>query len=379
LDVTRELDQIRAARRELEVDVATKIGEWLISNQSTQIRDRVLMMAEKALSLGITSPGQFSKFFTADNTRHLSMWSRCNVMPTGVGLALIHRYVGREPASLRWLNVCADVVRLFGELAECKWVNCGAEDANWNSTMAIKNDRNKKYRPHPVYAKSKDGDVTFGNRDRGCKATPTEVRAPFVPIPRSCVPWRGVELFEFGNDSIIENIDWTYGLQIEGGDVSGTTSDTIAALEWTDREAGSAVDEVVNLLAIATMVPQGHHTIVECAWPLTRAGKMNYHIGFYNTLVSDAHDLSETLRLFDDDRRNRHVLVYKGEDRVLAGEAVRDAQESGVNRVRDPRLSYRNLASVRRAYSFCAGGRPRTESLLNFIKIHAPNLLHVWS
>jgi len=75
------------------------------------------------------------------------------------------------------------------------------------------------------------------------------------------------------------------------------------------------------------MVPQGHHTIVETAWPMTRFNKitnMNYRIGFDDTLAPGEGALKNALA--------------------------------------------RDLAEIRSAYSFCVVGQPRLDTLANYIK-----------
>ena len=185
-----------------------------------------------------------------------------------------------------------------------------------------------------------------------------------MDIPRERVNLRGVEKFGFGVDSVIETIDYTFGLQIEGGDVSGTTTDSMAVIRWSAAESGTAnVHTVTQLIAIATMVPQGHHTIVECAWPLTRHKYMDYKIGFYDTLVSkkDHEPIHKELARFNDDQRNKHILV------CWDGKADMGLQLDQPTEIDE----YRKFAGVRQAYSFCVGGRPRPETIANMLAAHS--------
>jgi hypothetical protein len=262
--------------------------------------------------------------------------------------------------------VCSDVIRLFGEFAETSW----AKDLNirdWD-IMARKDN----LRPKPVYAKPERSQDGWGHRHREDKEAGevNKREAPFMKIPRSRVQLRGVEKFKFGGDSVIATLDWAYGLQIEGGDVSGTTTDSIAALRWASQ---NYADPIVHLIAIATMVPQGHHTIVECAWPLTRHGYINYVIGFYDTLVPSGNyaPLKSSLRTsFDKDFRNRHVLVCKA-----VAERAQMVKELALYFERPEEIElYKRLAGIRSAYGFCVGGKPSLDSLTNYARIHGANL-----
>ena len=72
---------------------------------------------------------------------------------------------------------------------------------------------------------------------------------------------------------------------------------------------------IVQLLPLATMGSQGHHTVLECALTLTLNRLLRYRIGFYSTLVPDnPHLFPESLKkLFLDVEHatnNRHILCF---------------------------------------------------------------------
>jgi hypothetical protein len=366
-----ELNRVRVERRQLEVYVATQVGRYLIATQRGYIRRLVLAMVDKMLALGNQHPVLLDHFLVKQPT--FAMWKQCRTVPSPRGLSRVRAQVASDGLeSYMWLNVCADVIRLFGELAEQQWAS-DAPDVNWH-LMARKHE----LRPGPVYAKPEQSPVHFGHRHRLDKAPAEKARieAPFMAIPRERVEWRGVETFKFGSDSVIATLDWAYGLQIEGGDVSGTTTDSIAALRWASRQQNQ-VNPIVQLIAIGTMVPQGHHTIVECAWPLTRHGYMDYAIGFYDTLAPAEHrGLQNILKAFGNDARNKHVLacvaMAKSDWRTWpqrGGRIVAPAKELVLHFDKPDEIElYRHLAEVRRAYGFCAGGKPTLDSLANFIE-----------
>ena len=379
----QELVKVRLSRRALEVDVAKSIGKYLISNHKRDIKELVLAMIDRIFELQYAFDQHFDVHRFLRKQTKFVMWKLCNTSPalTLIALQRVRKYIAMYlPEGYAWLNVCSDVIRLFGEISEEKVVK-NLRHTNWD-IMAKKND----LRPNPVFLKRpKKGNETdqeyekraeeMGvHRDRGFK-TGNELRrieAPFIPIAdRDRVEWRGIEMFKFEIHSVIETIDWAYGLQIEGGDVSGTTTDSIAALRWAYAST-RLINPIAQLMAIATLVPQGHHSIVECAWPLTRHGYMNYKIGFYETLVPAAQgydDLRASLEHWNNDVRNKHVLVCKDMTRRLKLNFHFEKP--------DEISEYKKIAGVRDAYSFCVGGHPNINTTENMMRAHGMNNLVV--
>jgi hypothetical protein len=191
---------------------------------------------------------------------------------------------------------------------------------------------------------------------------------------------RGVDKFRFEPKSVIAAINRTFGLRSEGADISGTTTDSIYALTWAGGVArvSNEVLGIIQLLPLVTMVPQGHHTIVECAWPLTRHKQkdgstyLNYCVGYYTTLApmnagaAARRGIEGILRRFDEDDRNKHILVWGN-----------GANERGVWMSEPPEVeAFKKIAHVRSAYAFCvAGGLSDFEEALNIMKTYSPNLL----
>ena len=363
------IKSFRNERRELEVDVAKKLSALLVKYYGGYIK-RLMMQILSQIEATAEIMGASRMNSILRGQQSYMMWNECKAKPSLAGLKRVSCYL--HSGGARWLCVCSDLIRLFGELSESHaLVNepWGPPSAHkkWTKILADKD----KLRKEPVYAKPavykkkgpeviKRNPEGWGHRDRYNKATTAIVDQPFVDIPRERVKCRGVEKFGFGADSVIETIDWTYGLHIEGADVSGTTTDSISVLHWAAVESGwSKVNTVAQLIAIATMVPQGHHTIVECAWPLTRHGYMDYKIGFYDTLVNkkEHEPIHNALATMNSDKRNKHILVCRKNDKDwgVHFDTSSDKEE------------YRKIAGVRQAYSFCVGGRPRLEGIKNFL------------
>ena len=357
---TTEYASMIEGRRKLEVSAAQKIGEYLGSTHMAYIRRLLHHILTKIMTINRVRLNEI----LSEQTSYM-MWSECSAAPSVDGLESVRDYLWRRDGGEKWLCVCSDLIRLFGEVAEIM-VKTGHPDGDleWQNIDNAKS----KLRPEPVYAKPKrnefgyykDTDRGWGHRDRSNKENIVKIGHPFVYIPRENVKWRGVERFSFGERSVIDVIDWTYGLPVEGANISGTTTDSIAALRWADKY--NQVNPIAQLIAIATMVPQGHHSIVECAWPLTRHGYMNYVIGFYETLIpDDAGDygkLKPSLESLNNDSRNRHVLAYLREGKEIKMEF----------NTQDEINAYKRIAGVRTAYGFCVAGKPYYNSVIGLLE-----------
>jgi hypothetical protein len=141
----------------------------------------------------------------------------------------------------------------------------------------------------------------------------------------------GLARFRLGGESSLKQVDKMFGLR-KGGDISGTTADTIFAIEallenfrvveirpgrgpesqvpgeaaviQLMKQAGylntniksivsfmddvQKIREILCLLPVASMGYQGHHTILECAVTLTMNDYTDYQLGLYTTLLPRA-------------------------------------------------------------------------------------------
>jgi hypothetical protein len=130
----------------------------------------------------------------------------------------------------------------------------------------------------------------------------------------------GIEKTTLMDCSTVKKIDSTFGLA-EGCDISGTTADSIFFMKHVQdfiRGLSESIPAdlmpVVQLLPMATMASQGHHTVLECALTLTLNRIIQYRIGFYGTLRPMNGALPAALAgMFDaaeQDVRNKHILCY---------------------------------------------------------------------
>ncbi len=146
----------------------------------------------------------------------------------------------------------------------------------------------------------------------------------------------GMERYDLEEGSIIGRMSLAFGLKPEGGDISGTTTDSIYALDWaslqTQNPKTAALLPILQLLPLVTMVYQGHHSLLECAVPLSlqpvgrlqKIRYLDYSIGYYTTLwplnqrTTDAGEVYEILKKFEESHRSHdnHVLTWKEQGRL---------------------------------------------------------------
>lgn len=133
-------------------------------------------------------------------------------------------------------------------------------------------------------------------------------------------------------DSNVLKLDRILGL-ITGADISGTTADTVFALETIGINYLTAA---YYMLPLATIVHNNHHALIEVALALSMNGVLDYHIGFYDTLLpkgtgvvpSELEGVEEILDDADRDYRNRYFVVYYDDRGNVAGCIVMSRSEA---------------------------------------------------
>lgn len=354
-----QISAIRNEKRDLEVEVAKKLYGYFNAKYRYRIQRLVRFLVNHILSAG----NQNALNQTLEAKRNQFLMFQRGVEASVRGL---NQFLKQE--AFWTLDQCSDMIRLFGEINE-----------NWNR-LGLRPDHEKgqkKLRPEPTFLKVgtskpvKEGGwgKNFGHRHRGDIPAQNRVPTgePFVNIGPIT---RGIDKFQFLPKSVIAAIDRTFGLRPEGGDVSGTTTDSIYALRWAGGVSGLTQDMIkaIQLLPMVTMVPQGHHTMVECAYPLSRHGVIDYHIGYYTTLAPiQSPDLFDAvLGPLDRSERNKHILVWG-----------RGAGEQGVEmNGQDEIDAFKKMARVLSAYGFCVtGGLSDFGQALNVVQTFSPTLL----
>lgn len=94
----------------------------------------------------------------------------------------------------------------------------------------------------------------------------------------------GQALFGLADSSTIGKIDRTFGL-VPAADISGTTADTIFFMKKFVHNQAHTIDPIFDLLPLATIVAGAHHSLLEVALPLSTNKIVDYHVGYYSTLM----------------------------------------------------------------------------------------------
>jgi hypothetical protein len=138
----------------------------------------------------------------------------------------------------------------------------------------------------------------------------------------------GIQRFMLADTSTLNKIDRVYGL-VQGADISGTTTDSIYFIR---RFGGAALGPVYQLLPLATIVAGAHHSVLEVALSLSLNRIVDYHIGFYTSLMpagagAGAGEIRRALAAAESSPMNRHMLVYYHAAGLVAGCFLFDGQD----------------------------------------------------
>jgi hypothetical protein len=124
-------------------------------------------------------------------------------------------------------------------------------------------------------------------------------------------------------DSNVLKIDRLFGL-IVGADISGTTADTVYAVEVLGRDILSAT---YYMLPLATIVCNNHHALLEVALALSLNGVIDYNIGFYTSLLPKAvktippelTGIDGILQTAENRFKNQRLVTFYNAHNELAG------------------------------------------------------------
>ncbi len=224
---------------------------------------------------------------------------------------------------------CSDIIRLFGGIIE---------DTTLQSRGLVDrgvDDFRGRQRPGRGYDTKGPDAQRVGSRKghypEGVQAT----RLPHTDSAHHAIldfkrqpGFSGIANTTILDASTVKKIDSTFGLA-EGCDISGTTADSIFFMKHVQSFINGLPEgipnhilPVIQLLPLATMASQGHHTILECALTLTLNRITAYRIGFYSTLrplhVALPGELTNVFNAAEQDIRNKHIICY-WEDGKLQG------------------------------------------------------------
>jgi len=235
----------------------------------------------------------------------------------------------------------SDIIRLFGQWVEGNTdpqkalvtdggvaragLIGGKETDEWEQELTPANAVKDAYRPGVMVGagswkrevenvwgdqKGRFKGMEVARRDRG-KGTAVE---PHIDLRENKKDFAGIQDKRAKGHSNVLKIDRMFGL-LTGADISGTTADTVYALEMLGADYLSAA---YYMLPLATIVHKLHHSLLEVALALTLNGVIDYDIGFYLSLMPDSvttvpkelPGLTGILQQYQMDRRNRCFVVY---------------------------------------------------------------------
>lgn len=384
-----EINQVAEKRRKVEVEVADKLGNLLYEKFAGIYK---AFARELYLKVFIKAYEKHRSHFTSFLKKEVSydMWQHTTHPQTIRGLDEICNDKCARVTHKLLLYMLSDLIRLTGEWLEESYK---AKLDFMSATLEEKEDLKRL----PTFQKQlkcpkcesldlipkqegpvksnflcKSCGILFAvdtpmpphrSRLSGSSPLPKPVAQQYWNIVKNLV--RGIERWSLTPDSVIGAIDKTYGLPA-GGDVSGTTTDSMCILETIGDLGDSPQLWALQLIALATLVHAGHHTIVECAYPLTRHKLIDYKIGFYSSLTPNEEtelvkDFGKTLEQYDDKMPN--VLLWEDSKKVVrTGKSSLSIVPSnrtkfGIEFDKDESNTLKkNFFKVRNAYSMCAGG-----------------------
>jgi|GEM_PF-2337984 len=160
--------------------------------------------------------------------------------------------------------------------------------------------------------------------------------------------------FQLQDTSTVGKIDRVFGT-VPAADISGTTTDNIFFISRFSKaikhDFMNALDPIFHLLPLATIVAGAHHSLLEVALALSLNNKVDYQIGFYETLMpnrpgfpnhSGITNIKEALAAAEKHHYNHLMLVYYESPRNAAGCYKFDSFEQ----------KYRNFARATDALTF---------------------------
>ena len=117
-----------------------------------------------------------------------------------------------------------------------------------------------------------------GGRYRGTWTGPME---PHIAGHRGPGSTPGIDAKRSLDGSTVLKVDRLFGL-LRGADISGSAAEAATTLE---RWGADLLHSAYYLLPLATLVYNAHHSVLEVALTLSLNRIMDYHIGFYTTLL----------------------------------------------------------------------------------------------
>lgn len=250
---------------------------------------------------------------------------------------------------------CSDLIRLFGAFVEDKaLLNRGIIQRNVEEARMSK-------RPGPGF--NTKGPDAQRARERGHfyeQGNQTQLPQTSGPHHATLAHKRapgfsGYAKCTLKDCSTVKRIDAVFGLA-EGCGISGTTADSIFFMTHVSDFLGDMEENIgtnnlpfIQLLPMATMGSQGHHTVLECALTLTLNHLVDYRLGFYSSLRPRQGTFPDSLRRIfkttEEDRRNKHMICYWNPQRTEL-EGVHFDQPREIERLKQTCLMNENFRNM---------------------------------
>ena len=186
----------------------------------------------------------------------------------------------------------------------------------------------------------------------------------------------GISILRPAESSVSLKLDRVFGL-MPGATISGTTTDLMF---FMDTFASSDPDPIYYLAAVAGIVSQGHHTILEVALPLAFNGWIDYKIGLYSTLLPEGKGknrpetkhtatskIRRILKAYENNDMNNRILVYYKSSNVYGGCFKFDKHD-----INFKTLAAANDKSVNQMKGYFQHEWPSRDEVVKWIKVHYP-------
>ena len=323
----QEIMLISREKQQLEADVSKSVYKVFDSGEAIlTLRKFIRVMVNY-----MTRRSNFKALKDAiDKESELRVWNKITKSPDGL------KYFVKNNVFLNRLDAtdCADLIRLSGE-----WVERGGhldDDRNLN-------DIKKSYRkglPEKRFSEQQGsgqrgpvGDVwaqrqghlgsPVARRDRGDDKEIELHLKPFMRDPGARSGMGGPRRAK-GN-STIKKLDNLFGFII-GCDISGTTTDNVFAFDHLNF-GPDGLNLGYYIFPLATIIHNNHHTTLEVAMSLSLDEKIDYRIGFYETLLPKGglpNELSRIENIYREAankarHKRLHILCYYDNNNRLEG------------------------------------------------------------
>ena len=262
--------------------------------------------------------------------RGLNVWKNKGAVPTAGGLRNLCKYWKLLDA-----GDCSDLIRLFGRVVE---------EVQLRGSLSELDQKRLDRR--------EGGDAFWGPsraRDRsGTGKANLEgahlVKGRYAMLKRrrlGVTSFSGMSSTRLKRESTVRKIDGAFGLPA-GCDISGTTADSIFFVSLMAEFVGGEVlasmgiseqdVSTIQLLPVATMGSQAHHTVLECALTRTLNGIMKDQIGYYDTLVPTGGCANAIENLLQEARRdswkaNSNILCFLDNGKLRAYQMRTDIEK----------------------------------------------------